>query len=134
MNVVCLFDLLFVACVTDIQSHVCILQKRPDVTNRGILRWSLPDEERCLCHSVVTLHASLTNLCPSQIKNVTSLWFVDDARLLIRRQNWNKIKLDKLLDRKNNCGKLLVFCYTIWYYFKNNKNKCFIHRTRSHFV
>ena len=89
-----------------IQSHICILTERPDITNRGVLRWALPDEERCLCKGVVALHVSPTNLCTREITEDT-LWFVDDPRPLTRRQNWNKTVLDQLLDRQGSCGKTL---------------------------
>ncbi len=45
-----------------IHGHVCILKKRPDPEHEGLLRWSLPKKELCLCQGVVA--PVMTKSCP----------------------------------------------------------------------
>ncbi|XP_072049211.1 uncharacterized protein [Amphiura filiformis] len=97
------FDVSFVLIITitahlaRVQSHLCILQERPDPSRGGALRWSLLYKEVCSCQRVVApKHAKP---CPGR-----DLWFVDDPSLLIMRHNWEKDILDELMNRTKYCA------------------------------
>ena len=105
--------LFFTANLLPVESHVCILRKRSDPSNDGVLRWSLPYNERCLCQGVVAPKHTPSHSCATVNTQHCSndskreLWFVDDSEVgpLTRRHNWNKGVLDDLLQRSNYCGK-----------------------------
>ncbi|XP_072043103.1 uncharacterized protein [Amphiura filiformis] len=82
-----------------VQSHLCVLEKRPDPSRGGALRWSLPFAEICLCSLVV---APAAKACPRKDKD-GDLWFVDDPHPFTMRHNWKKDILDDLLNRTTYC-------------------------------
>ena len=86
--------------------HVCILKKRVDPV-LGVMRWSLPKKEICLCQGVVT--PVVMNICPTMETDYADdeLLFFDDPRELTMRHNWKKNELDKLLERVEYCGNRL---------------------------
>ncbi|XP_072022656.1 thrombospondin-1-like [Amphiura filiformis] len=88
--------------LTVVQSHLCVLEKRPDPLRGGVLRWSLPFAEICLCQGVV---APIGQTCSRRDNGneAGDLWFVDDPRPLAMRHNWEKDILDHLLDRTTYC-------------------------------
>ena len=96
-----------------VEGHVCMFKKRPDPSNGGILRWSLPYNERCLCQGVVAPEEKPGHSCPTtgdqhcadDDDSSCKLWFTDDPRPLTRRRNWNKKDLDDFLQRSEYCGK-----------------------------
>ncbi|XP_072025123.1 uncharacterized protein [Amphiura filiformis] len=85
-----------------VNSHVCVLKQRPDPAQGGVLRWSLPFHERCLCQGVVAPRQSPAHLC-TELDIVNKLWYVDDPTPLTNRIYWNKESLDILLDRAEYC-------------------------------
>ena len=86
-----------------------MLDKRPDPTRNGTLRWSIPYDEICFCQTVVAPTFISLETCPRKVDQACSdirscnLWFVDDPTPLVQRQNWNKGALDLLLDRADYC-------------------------------
>ena len=99
----------FTVCLTQVQTHVCILKKRPVPSMENALEWSLPNNERCLCQRVVA-PSNRSQFCQENNTNVLKdniYFFVNDPRSLILRQNWNKATLDKLLNRTGYCGDVL---------------------------
>ena len=120
-------DCLFVVVVN---SHVCLLKKRPDPSHDGTLRWSLPYDEICHCQKVVRLRLQTT--CPRKEDQTCSdtlscnMWFADNSTLLTQRKNWNNEVLDRLLQRADYCSECNMeiasrYCVT-------NKQSCF-HRS-----
>ena len=94
-----------------VENHVCVLKKRPDPSNGGVLRWTLPYNERCLCQGVVAPRIEPGHTCANvddqgSTDDSWNLWFVDDYKVgpLTRRHNWNKEGLDDLLQRSEYCG------------------------------
>ncbi|XP_072017122.1 uncharacterized protein [Amphiura filiformis] len=94
-------------------SHLCVLEKRPDPSRGGALRWSLPFAEKCLCQRVVAPVFLNAQTCPRRKYEDGDMWFVDDPQPLTLRHNWEKDILDGLLDRTTYC----VQCHT---YSTNN--------------
>ncbi|XP_072017209.1 uncharacterized protein [Amphiura filiformis] len=86
-----------------VQSHLCVLEKRPDPSRGGALRWSLPFAEICLCQGVVAPIRGKTCRRKDVHYEEGELWFVDDPRPLTMRHNWEKDILDDLLDRTTYC-------------------------------
>ena len=97
-----LFHLYLFAGVVD--SHVCILQESLDPAS-GVMRWSLPKYEICLCQGVVAPRVSAGRTCHRNGKTETTqqLWFTDDPSSLTNRNNWTPKKLDALLNRTHCC-------------------------------
>ena len=106
-------------CVT-VSSHVCILKERPDPSRDGVLRWSLPLEELCLCEAVVAhgreIVKTRANICGSEQPDdkLNGLWFVDDPRPLttMYMYDWQTNELDQLMLRTAYCGKLHEYAFT----------------------
>ncbi|XP_072025495.1 uncharacterized protein [Amphiura filiformis] len=92
--------LMSVVKVKMVESYVCMLQKRPDPSRDGALRWSLPYAQICLCQGVVA--PKVMSTCPKV--NTGDLRFVDDPLPLTMRHNWRKDILDALLDRTTYCS------------------------------
>ena len=93
------------------RSYVCVLKERPDPSRDGVLRWSLPLEELCLCKAVVAPVMDMTKtrakVCGGgQPDEYDQLWFVDDPRGLTTMYNWEKNVLDQLMNRTAYCGKI----------------------------
>ncbi|XP_072017349.1 retinoschisin-like [Amphiura filiformis] len=86
-----------------VQSHLCVLEKRPDPSRGGALRWSLLFAEICLCQRVVAPVFLNAKTCPRREYEDGDLWFVDDPQPLIMRYNRKKDTLDHLLDRPTFC-------------------------------
>ncbi|XP_072049977.1 hyalin-like [Amphiura filiformis] len=95
--------MVIVAHLAVVQTTVCILEKRPDASRGGVLRWSLPYKEICFCQAVVA--PKHTKSCPRRKEEYEDgdLWFLDDPYLLIMRQNWKKDILDELMNRTTYC-------------------------------
>ena len=93
-----------VAYLTLVDSHVCRLHKRYDPSTRT-LRWSLRQNELCLCQGVVAPRTtnSLTCAIGDDAESIDSLWFTDDLTALTDRRNWKPAKLDELLARSHCC-------------------------------
>ncbi|XP_072017379.1 sushi, von Willebrand factor type A, EGF and pentraxin domain-containing protein 1-like [Amphiura filiformis] len=89
---------------TLVSCQLCVLEERPDPSQGGALRWSLPYKERCYCQRVVAPR-KYTQTCTSyKDRSVDKkLWFVDDPTPLTNRMNWNKEALDILLEREEYC-------------------------------
>ncbi|XP_072017067.1 uncharacterized protein [Amphiura filiformis] len=86
-----------------VQSHLCVLEKRPDPSRGGALRWSLPFAEICLCQGVVApVRGETCQRKDAQYKE-GDLWFLDDPHPLTMRHNWEKYILDDLLNRTTYC-------------------------------
>ncbi|XP_072017380.1 uncharacterized protein [Amphiura filiformis] len=94
-------DIVFSALVS---CQLCVLEERPDPSQGGALRWSLPYKERCYCQGVVAPRKS-TQTCTTykDRSGDKKLWFVDDPTPLTNRMNWNKEALDILLEREEYC-------------------------------
>ncbi|XP_072017428.1 uncharacterized protein [Amphiura filiformis] len=73
-----------------VQSHVCVLEKRPDPSRGGALRWSLPFAEICLCQRVLAPVFLNAKTCPRRKYKDGDLWFVDDPDPFSMRYNWIK--------------------------------------------
>ena len=88
---------------------MCVLRERLDPSS-GVIRWSLPKEEICFCHGVVTPKVLAGQSCLRYEDADTNddLWFTDDPTSLTNRENWTPKKLDALLSR-SLCCKCLFY-------------------------
>ena len=112
-----------------VRSHVCVLRERPDPSRGGVLRWSLPLEELCLCKAVVA--PVMAKTCgdgqPDEY-DINQLWFADDPQPLSARHNWQKDVLDQLMDRTAYCGKRHEYNYEPKIYNADKKYRLWIYR------
>ena len=84
-------------------THLCVLEKRPDLSTGGTLKWSLPYDELCLCDRII---ANAGRSCESRqakgnftnTTNTSQFWFLDNPGPLTRRETWNKTNLDLLFE------------------------------------
>ena len=91
--------------LVEVSSHVCLLWKRPDPSNGGLLRLSLSYEEMCLCKMVIIAREG-SHLCPRGNTIPAPKWFyVDSPTPLTLRENWNIEALDDMFNRTKLCGK-----------------------------
>ncbi|XP_072017222.1 uncharacterized protein [Amphiura filiformis] len=85
--------------VSRVENHVCLLIKRPDPANNGVLRWSMYQSDICYCQKVyLVTDVSLPGCTqPAPI----DLWYVEssEAELLTLSDNWTQDVLDRLLNR-----------------------------------
>ena len=93
-----------------IDGHVCRLEER-FYRRSGVLQWSLPRKELCHCQAVVAPRKAGSQTCSSEDNEEmdVDLWFTDDPIPLVNRRNWDKVKLDKLLDRDFCCTFFIFF-------------------------
>ncbi len=100
-----------------VNTHFCVLKKRPDPAPRGVMKWSLPKKERCYCERVLTARWPKVeiNTCPPMEEAFAKddMWFIDDPRELTLPHNWRTDALDTLLERTEYCGKILHCCSLI---------------------
>ena len=88
-------------------SYMCVLRMRHDVST-GTERWSLPSEERCHCTAVLAPKFMNANCSTGPREIGMILWFVDNPKPLTNRSNWNAEMLNKLLERSEFCGTLII--------------------------
>ena len=94
------------------RGHVCILKKRPDPDNGGVLTWSVLYNEVCLCQAGLRINTLLTPCTGPEEDGISDVWFIDDdPEQLAWQTNWNKDAMDRLLGRVEYCGEYSVQRY-----------------------
>ncbi|XP_072027773.1 coagulation factor XII-like [Amphiura filiformis] len=104
MRPMLIFAIHLIACVLvkAINAHVCKLNEIQNLET-GLVLWSLPSQERCLCQGVVAIKNKET--CAENYLMDEELWFTTNPKPLTRRENWTPEAMDMFLNRS-------ILCYT----------------------